>query len=273
VRSGVAPELQLNPDVISKGTAHAFMGAMDAVGQRIEMLARVITEMLIKPIAKKFHNILRTHQDQEIAEKVNGRWVHTTPSDWEADAEAEVYIGLGHNNQQQMLQMLQQLLPIQQQAIQANLANPKTIYESLAMLVEYAGLGPPEKFFVDPASPGWKPPQQPPPPTPQEQAEMAAKQAEAQARQKAAEADLLRARATLADAETKRLQATDNAREDAAKEERESFKAVAEMEYTEAQTKALLAEMRRENEKLALELRRMAAEIQSLREQDTTENE
>lgn len=272
VRSGVAPELHLNPDVISKGTAHSFMGAMDAVGQRIEMLARVITEMMIKPIAKKFYDILRTHQDQELAEKVNGRWVHTTPSEWEADAEAEVFIGLGHNNQQQMLQLLTQLLPIQQQAVQANLANPKTIYESLAMLVEYAGLGPPEKFFVDPASPGWKPPQ-PPPPTPQEQAEIAVRQAEVQAKAKAAEADLLRARATLADAETKRLQAADNAREDAAKEERESFKAVAEMEYTEAQTKALLAEMVRENKKLALEMQQMAAEVEAIRAKQDGEDE
>lgn len=264
VRSGVAPELQLNPDVISKGTAHAFMGALDATGQRIEMLARVITEMLIKPIAKKFHDILRTHQDQPLAEKINGRWVHTTPSDWEADAEVEVYLGLGHNNQQQMLQMLMQLLPIQQQAIAANLANPKTIYESLAMLVEYAGLGPPEKFFVDPAGPGWQPPQ-PPPPTPKEQAEMASMQAEAQARAKGADADLVRAQATLIDAETKRIQAADNAREDAAAEEREGFKAMADMAHTETQTQALRAEMMRENRKLALELQKMAAEIAALR--------
>lgn len=175
MRSGVAPENNVDAGVLQKATYGAFMGAMEKAGERIEMIARIMAETGVKQLFRKAHMLCRMYPDIATTVKLRGEWVRSDPLDWPYRTDMSVNVGLGFNDKRQVVQMLITLLQIQKEALEIGIVQPQNIYNALEKLVDAADIGAVEQFFVSPSSPGFQPPQPPPDP----QAQLFAAQAQA----------------------------------------------------------------------------------------------
>lgn len=176
LRTGVAPNLTLDPEVLQQSTMGAFMGAIDQASQRIEMLVRILAETGWKQLFRKAHQLTKQNPDIVSAVKLRGQWIQDPdPESWRDRTSVTVNVGLGFNNKQQMLTLLTQLLGLQQEALPAGLTGPDKIYNTLEQIVTSAGLGEATRYFNDPTAPDYQPPQ----PQPDPQAILAEAQANA----------------------------------------------------------------------------------------------
>lgn len=158
-RTGVAPNLSLDPAVLKESTMGAYMGAMEAATQRIELIVRLIAEIGVKPACLKIHQLLRTHQDTEMEMKINEDWVPVNPALWRERDEMSVTVGLGYRNPAEKLQLYDMLLTKQERALAMGMTDLSKIYNTLEKQIDLADLGKPEEFFTKP-EPGAMPPQQ-----------------------------------------------------------------------------------------------------------------
>lgn len=179
-RTGVAPEITLDPEVLKDSTLGAFVGAMDQASQRLELLARLLAETGLKKVMQKIHYLLRTYFTDKDEVEINGNFVPTNPSTWKKRSNMKVNVGLGFNNKQAMITLAMSLLQVQREAMAAGLADQKVIHNTFKQLIEAMNLGHVDSYFIDPNQPGWKPPE------PQKDSAMIS--AEAQARSLAADA-------------------------------------------------------------------------------------
>ena len=184
LRTGVAPELSVDPQVLQQATAGAFAQALDDASQRTEMLVRIFAETGIKQLMLKVHQLMRQHQDIEKAVKMRGEWISVDPEGWRDRTELTVNVGLGFNNKQVMVQLLFQLIVMQEKAMGQGLADHKRVFNALRKLIEAANLGDVNQYFLDPSKPGWKGPPEPPPDPNMIVAEANAKSLEADAQRK-----------------------------------------------------------------------------------------
>lgn len=159
LRTGVAPQLSLDPSVLEKSTMGAFMGALDQASQRQELLARLVAETVLKPTMLKIHHNARTHIDEPQMVQVNGKWIETDPRKWKKRSSMTCNVGLGFNNRQVMVQMLQSLLMIQKEALPTGLADTKKLHATLEKLIEQMNVGHVGTYFNDPREPGFQAPQ------------------------------------------------------------------------------------------------------------------
>lgn len=207
MRTGVAPELSLDPDTLQKATMGAFVGALDQASQRLELLARLFAETALKPLFQKIHFCLRNYFDGPQQIEVDGAFQTVDPSKWKKRSNMKCNVGLGFNNRQIMLGMLGQLLQMQMQAQTMGLADAKGIYNTLSKMIEAGNVGSPGSFFINPNDPNWKAPQ------PQPDAQMISAQASMVSAQ--AQSGALQAEAKRKDAELKAKIALDNKTADA----------------------------------------------------------
>jgi len=183
-RTGIAPNLSLDPKVIQQSTMGAFSGALEQASQRIEMIARVFAETGFKWLVKKAHRLLKEHSQRPIMLRRKGQWMEVDPSDWRDRDNVSVNVGLGFNDKSKDIQLFTTILGLQQQAMAIGLATPDTIYNTLDDLVAAAGRKQSERYFVR-ANPN-PPPQQPPP-------ELLIAQAQAEAMKTDAQSKVMRA--------------------------------------------------------------------------------
>lgn len=158
LRTGVAPQLTLDPEVLSKSTMGAFVGALEAASQRLELLARLFAEGPLKKTFQKIHYLARTHFDEPQQIQIGNAWVTVDPSKWRKRSNMSVNVGVGFNNKQVMLGLLGQLLQIQKEAMQIGVADAAKIYATLEKFIEQANLGHAATYFNDPKAPGFQPP-------------------------------------------------------------------------------------------------------------------
>lgn len=163
-RSGINPQVNLNPDVLQQSTFGAFMGAMEQASQRVEMLVRIMAETGIKQLMRKVHYLIRSYPDIATTIKLRGKWVDVDPQGWRERTDVKINVGLGFNNKQQMLGLLSQLLAEQKEAVASGLASEREVFNTYRKMVEYSGIGEVTQYFKDPSMPGWQPPQQQPDP-------------------------------------------------------------------------------------------------------------
>lgn len=165
LRSGIAPENNLDPDVLQQSTEGAFMGAMEKAGERLEMLARIMAETGFKQLFRKVHQLHRSHPDIATAVKLRGEWVDVDPSSWQERTDISVNVGLGFNSKRQMVGLLTQMLEVQKEGMASGsgLVDIEKIYNTLHKLTEATGVGSTDQFFNDPGDPNFQPPEPPPP--------------------------------------------------------------------------------------------------------------
>ena len=153
MRTGVAPELSLDPNTLQQSTMGAFMGALDQASQRTDMLVKVIAEVGMKRLMGKVHYLLRTHLNEAIQVKLRGGWTNFDPSTWHERSDMRVNVGLGHNSDQTKIQMLMALLQMQREALSQNLSSPEKIYNTVERLVDTAKIGTADAYFNNPSKP------------------------------------------------------------------------------------------------------------------------
>jgi hypothetical protein len=168
-RTGVTRYMQgLDADTLNK-TASGINQIMTAAQQRVELIARVFAETGVKDLFRKILELVNRHQNAPRIIRLRNRWVPMDPREWTTQMDVSISVGLGTGNKDQMLMHLRNLLDIQVQAIRMQggvdgpLVRLENVYNTLAKLVENAGLKSADPYFTDPAQ---RPPAPPPPPAP-----------------------------------------------------------------------------------------------------------
>jgi len=174
-RTGVSPELGVDPNSLQEVRQEVYTNALDRASQRIEMLTRIFAETGFRTLMLKVHQQMRSHWDIERAVKLRGEWVDVDPQGWRDRTDVTVNTGLGFNPKNIQLGLLTKLLEIQREAAGQGMSNPSMIHNTLEKMVVAAGIGDAKAYFIDPASPEFQPPQ----PQPDPQAILAQAQAQA----------------------------------------------------------------------------------------------
>jgi hypothetical protein len=187
-RSGVTKTAQgLQADQLNTDTATGMNQVLTQSQMRMELIARTFAETGVKDLGIKIFELLCKYQQKEKLVRIRGEFVPMTPFEWRDRVNLSVKVGLGTGSKEQQLILLNGILQRQLQAInlQQNVYGPvvnlKNIYSTLQKLVENAGLGSVEPFFMDPeVGAAQMPPLPPKPPTEFEKVSLAQVQGENQ---------------------------------------------------------------------------------------------
>lgn len=150
MRTGVAPGIAMDSDVLQKTTAGAYGDAMDAASQLIEKLTRVIAEVGIAKLVKKAHRLIKEHQDKPKVLKIRGKWIETNPLDWRDRENVTVNVGLGFDDKLAMKQSAMEMIQMQLQLMQGGFVTPQNLMASLEDFVESVGRKGVERYFSIP---------------------------------------------------------------------------------------------------------------------------
>ena len=177
-RTGVTRYSQgLDADSLNK-TATGVNTIMSQSQMRMELIARVFAETGVKDLFRRIFELTVKYQNKERIVELNNKFVPVSPTEWKNRYNISINVGLGAGSKDQQIVMLNNILQKQLQAfqLQGNKEYPmvtlKNIYNSLAKIIEEAGLKNVENYFVNPDE-GKEliQPSPPPPPTPIEKIE------------------------------------------------------------------------------------------------------
>lgn len=198
-RTGITRHaMGIDPDALNKasGTATGFNGLMEMSHMRIKMIARIFAETGIKDLFLHIHELLRKHQEKEMAIRIRNKWVMVNPREWKTRSDMSVTVGLGTGSKQQIMGFLNNILDRQIQAIQFQggvngpLVTLDNIHTTLEKMVENAGFRDADIFFSEPPEEGVQQQEQPDPEMMKVQAEQQIEQAKLQMQQQKNEADI-----------------------------------------------------------------------------------
>ena len=177
-RTGVTRYSQgLDADSLNK-TATGVNTIMSQSQMRMELIARVFAETGVKDLFRRIFELTVKYQNKERIVELNNKFVPVSPTEWKNRYNISINVGLGAGSKDQQIVMLNNILQKQLQAfqLQGNKEYPmvtlKNIYNSLAKIIEEAGLKNVENYFVNPdEGKDLIQPSPPPPPTPIEKIE------------------------------------------------------------------------------------------------------
>lgn len=177
-RTGVTRYNQgLDSDSLNK-TATGVNALMSQSQMRMELIARVFAETGIKDLFKKIFELTCKYQDKERIVELNNEFVPVRPTEWRNRYNITISVGLGTGSSDQQVVIMNGILERQLQAFQLQggqeypMVSLKNIYNSLAKIVENAGLKNVDNYFVNPdMGKSMVQPPQPPAPTPIEKIE------------------------------------------------------------------------------------------------------
>ena len=177
-RTGVTRYSQgLDADALNK-TATGVNTLMNQSQMRMELIARVFAETGIKDLFRRIFELTVKYQNKDRIVELNNKFVAVSPTEWKNRYNISITVGLGAGSKDQQIVMLNNILSKQLQAfqLQGNKEYPmvtlKNIYNSLAKIIEEAGLKNVENYFVNPdEGKDLVQPSPPPPPTPIEKIE------------------------------------------------------------------------------------------------------
>lgn len=167
-RTGVSRTSQgLNPDSMNN-TATGRQIDQSAAAQRIELIARIAAEILLKPIFQGILKLLTDGGMEKLAFRLRNEFVEYDPNEWRDSYDMTVNVGLGTGDTQQKSAQLQNIYQMQTAGLQFGLATPKHLYHTSAKIIENSGFKDVDNFVQDPSKQQPQP-QQPPIPIQLEQ--------------------------------------------------------------------------------------------------------
>jgi hypothetical protein len=264
-RTGVSRTSQgLNPDSMNN-TATGRQMDMSAAMQRVELIARIIAETLVKPIFQGILKVLTDGDMQKMCFRLRDEFVEYDPNEWRDQYDMTINVGLGTGDVQQKAAQLLMIAQLQEKGLAVGLATPTHLYHTGAKIIENAGFKDVQNFLQDPSK---APPQEPQVPLPI-QIEQLKIQADAQKHQAERQSDIQKFQAETemtreleqikANAKIQEIQASLElqAANDARDSEREQNKAIMDAQLSqqqldfdkwkvefEAQTKIYIEEMK-----------------------------
>jgi hypothetical protein len=160
-RTGVSRTSQgMNPDSLNN-TATGRQIDQSAAMQRIELIARIAAETLLKPIFQGILKLLTDGGMEKLAFRLRNEFVEYDPNEWRDSYDMTVNVGLGTGDTQQKAAQLMNIYQMQTAAMQFGLATPRHLYHTSAKVIENAGFKDVDNFIQDPSK---QPPPPPPPP-------------------------------------------------------------------------------------------------------------
>lgn len=182
-RTGVSRTSQgLNPDSMNN-TATGRAMDMSAAMQRVELIARIIAETLVKPIFQGILKVLTDGDMKKMSFRLRDEFVEYDPNEWRDQYDMTINVGLGTGDVQQKAAQLMMIAQLQKEGMAIGLTTPEHMYHTGAKIIENAGFKDVQNFLQDPSK---SPPQQPQKPLPLQieemkiQADMQKHQAETQ---------------------------------------------------------------------------------------------
>ncbi|RSE91211.1 portal protein [Achromobacter aegrifaciens] len=166
-RTGVTRYNQgLDADSLNK-TATGVTKIMGKGDKRMLMIARIFAETGVKDLYRLVLRLVCQYQDKAAVVRLRNKFVAFDPREWSHEMDVTINVGLGTGDKTEQVTMWQQVIAMQQQAIQAgsSLADETNVYNSLQQLMKAMGIKGAELYFTDPKS---APPKDPPPPSPEE---------------------------------------------------------------------------------------------------------
>lgn len=161
LRTGVNPNITLDPKVLQDATFGAFTEALSAAAQRVELLIRNMAETGVKKVVQKAHRLVREHFGESLAIELRGEWVNVSPKEWRDRFNLRVNVGTGNQNRAERITGLGQLLQVQKEAMAIGMVEPKHLFHTMDLMTETAGFGSAAAFFKDPNKEQIQPPQDP----------------------------------------------------------------------------------------------------------------
>ena len=178
-RTGVTRYNQgLDADSLNK-TATGVNTLMSQTQMRMELIARIFSETGVKQLFRRIFELSVKYQDKERIINLNNEFVPVRPTEWKNRYNISITVGLGSGSKEQQLIIMNNVLEKQIQAWQLQggreypMVSLKNIYNSLAKIIENAGLKNVENYFTNPeVGMSMMTPPPPPPITPIEKIEM-----------------------------------------------------------------------------------------------------
>lgn len=149
-RTGVTSYNQgLNADSLNK-TASGITQIMTASQQRIELIARIAAEVLLKPIFQGILKLLTDGGMEKLAFRLRDQFVEYDPNEWRNQYDMSINVGLGTGDKAVQAGALQMIYQLQQAGMQIGLADQNNLYHTMSKIVENAGYKDVENFIKDP---------------------------------------------------------------------------------------------------------------------------
>lgn len=237
-RTGVSREsMGLHADSLNN-TATGRKLSLNSSQKRIKLIARIIAEILLKPV---FAGILKELTDggmEKLAFRLRGKFVQYDPNEWRDQYDMTINVGLGTGNGEEQIAKLTMIYQAQVAGMGMGLAHPSHIYHTQTKMAEAAGYKDVQNFFAEPPEGAMPPPQDPAMQI--EQMKLQADQQKFQAEhQMNAAIEQLKAQAKQQESQMQlELQASNDARDG----EREQFKAEQAARIEQAKIDAALRE-------------------------------
>ena len=179
VRTGVTKYNQgLDSNSLNK-TATGINTIMNQTQMRSELIARIFAETGVKDLFRKMFELSVKYQDKEKIIAINGQYIPVLPTEWKDRFNISISVGLGTGSKEQQIVMLNNILDKQLQAFQLQgqreypMVGLKNIYNTLAKIIENAGLKTVDSYFINPdIGKQYVTPPPPPPVPPIEKIEM-----------------------------------------------------------------------------------------------------
>lgn len=153
-RTGVARHTQgINAaDLHDSATIGGRM--MDQALEKIELIARMYAEFMIKPTWAGLLDHVVRYQDSKRQVRVTGKVLEVDPMSFKEKYGLRVKVGLGVAKKQERMAAMANILSSQAEAMKGGLpiVNMQRLYNATAQMTEMSGFDPKE-FWVDPSSP------------------------------------------------------------------------------------------------------------------------
>lgn len=164
-RTGMGDEVAgLDVSALSNLNTGVAAMAFEMARSKIELLARVIAEIGLKPLFHHIHELMIKNGYKQKAMKLRNRWVQVNPSDWKTRTDSDVTIGIGKISRERKLMGLEGIMAKQQELVSqgamGTLIQPWHIYEAKRQWIKSWGFEP-EMFVQDPRKLPPPPPQAP----------------------------------------------------------------------------------------------------------------
>ena len=187
-RTGISKaSMGLDPDSMQSSTRAAVAATISAAQSKVELIARIVAEQLIRPLYRHILRLICEHQDAPRMIRLNNEFKQMDPRTWDATMDIGINVSLGQGTEEQRVQALLGIKATQEEILlklgpDNPLCDVQRYHNTLSKIVELSGFRDANQFFSDPQT-YQPPPPEPPEPTPEEtvaQAQMVAAQAQAQ---------------------------------------------------------------------------------------------
>ena len=180
-RTGISMAGQgLDPDVLKGQTVDAAKAVVTAPQVQLEFLAREFAAGFVRPMNLAILRLSKAYQDKATTVRLRNKWVEVDPSQWSADMDCSVRVGLGGGTKQEKLAGLAAIMTKQEMLMQIGspLVSMDEYRNALGQFCELMGYKATQRFFKEPT---------------EESMQAAAQQAEQQKQQAAQQAIQLEA--------------------------------------------------------------------------------